>query len=239
MCDENEALGLADWRKPENYEYPIVEKGSNISIESIKFWKWQFIRRCPVYQNDWREYVKNSEKWKVTKKNGTNKKQEIIKKYNLECLEDPNNYRINPFIEASSRLIPRSFPAANLDLYERAMKQAEDFNDHIAIINPYLPIKTQIDQIKLDIKSWKNEFNSILEEQGKAPIEDSRLNLNRYPLYIRLIDARRGRKSGKPPTWECITKYINNENGFAGYSVSRFQSNHKKAIEYFKKARIW
>lgn len=243
MCEEinfwGKPRGIPDWRNPKNYDYDEVESGKNISLDLIRYWKWQFIRRCPKYQYHWLQYDKNRESWEVFNKNELTIEEKVSIFYNYDYLEDPNNYRRSPFMEVQSLTTLKCVPTSELSILNTVLFHASLMNDYVAVINPNLPLKSQFDQIKSDVKNWKEETNDGLIEQGKAPLEDTRQKFNNYPLFIRLLDARQDLKSGKPPTWEVIAKHIKKEDGFRGYSLSRFKSNYKKAKEYCVKARNW
>jgi len=247
MHDESNPWGLPDWRDPEQYpkHNNDIDENDEYYLKKIKFWKWEFIRRCPEYQKDWIKFNSNRDVWKKKDKEGKTKEGKVLFKYGLAYLDHPNPDLKNPFLLAASRTESECVPATCKIFVDQLTERARVNNNYIAIINPRLPLENQYVRITKEIEEWEDERISTVELDKDSNlvktytsdgIPDYRQAISKYTLYIRLLDSR---QDPSKPTWDAITEHLNQEKGYYGKSKESLKASHRTAKKYLKKARQW
>jgi hypothetical protein len=120
--------------------------------------------------------------------------------------------------DPEDKLLPVN--AVNADICSRWVQSVKDKNRLIAEIDPWSPLDPQFDAIKETVKMYLadevDRLRILREDLGSERRRGKRVISSKYPLYLRLLDAR-DKSVAELPTWPKIVEQLETE-GF-GFEV--------------------
>lgn len=167
-----------NWRDAREYPVTLSEAG----------WRWEFIRRCPEYQDDFSRY-RSTERAKdfahLPCPDGVASWEEhfasvahmpgALEKYGMHCLVDPAHREppIGPF--------PRQYPLGVSFASEAKRSEMQSDGLFLMAFNLKLPLAPQIEKARTFLERVQQESGKPQERRGQR---------KKWSRYLRILDAK-------------------------------------------------
>lgn len=231
--DGKNPWGLPDWRNANEY--------NKLSDISMLGWRWEFIRRSPSYRALWLKMQKARARYGDPYVHFVDRyEEEAMRRHGMQLTGpqfDCYHEQLGEWlVDARGDLSDiRIFPTNAMDKLEPEawLTSVSDKNHLLARIDPWTPLGPQLKSIEDIVKSYLDDEGDRLyilredlrEEQTKV----QRRRVDKYPLYLRLIDAR-DRRNLQKASWSEIVKALETDIDYINIDTDSVRRMYRKAI---------
>lgn len=213
---------IPDWRDPS--QYPDPDK------TYMYQWRWEFVRRSKAYRNDWLEYSQNKEEWVKQRECGITKDEEVGHSYGLSMLIDPNGPgpipQFGQVIDYEEQpVIPAFYHPEEVEYF---CNKARHKGRYLVSIDPTQFLDNQFDRIREQCKSWQKDIQMLLPQDTSSNPKTARARRDRYPLYLRLLDAHED-VTAKLVKWRIVAQHLSKERGMHSYDIVKVKDMRQQA----------
>ena len=194
-----------NWKIKKAYKFP--------SEDDLHQWAWEFMRRCPEYELDIPEIDKRHHV-KMTDAEIFENIQHYAHKY--ACDFTP---RARPIEDNNPPIYSKNWVPIST-VKDKLYVQPTHWSHMSARFDLSLPIKTQLWYVEYELKKAQESLNS------KTLLSPKKLHIEKYPTYIRLLDALHAGASE-----EKISAYIYQNPKPDENTIKTIRSNIKAALQ--------
>jgi hypothetical protein len=179
---------MPDWRKPEDYAY--------CEWLNLHGWAWEFLRRSETYRQAWREYCRATRDAAAGESPDAARSAELAASLPFSLVNPLDPSLSAPFL--GKKLVWAPDVTTGWGVLEgwecRAPEPGEwpGFPREIAFcFDLRYPLNTQIEETTRILRSCERELAEKKLLAGlRENVPKGRARTDKYPLYVRLLDAR-------------------------------------------------